>query len=156
MSKQHLDIQTENIIAHLESFSTSSNFLSLSCFQNMHGVELIQIADKEIIYINYSGCNPKEMIVVFDQAKEMVLTKNGNCLLLTNFQDSYITPLFMQHVRKEMPKVDFMIRKNAFIGMSAPQKTILEGFRLFIGNDHYSHFDSRQKAIDYLINDVAI
>jgi hypothetical protein len=117
----------------------------------MPGVELMQISGKEIIYIDYSGCKPAEMIRVFDQAKEIILTKKGDCLLLTNFEHSYITPAFMRHAEKEMLVVSHLIKRNSFIGMTYPQRIILKGFRFFIRKDDYIHFDNRQKAIDYLL-----
>jgi len=117
----------------------------------MPGVELIQISGKEIISIDYSGCKPAEMITLFDQAKEIILTKKGDCLLLANFERSYITSQFMRHAEKEMLTVSHLIKKNSFIGMTLPQRMILKGFQLFIGKDEYVSFDNRQEAIDYLV-----
>ena len=118
----------------------------------MPGVELIQISGKEIVYVDYSGCKPNEMIAVFNRAKEIILKKQSNhYLLLANFGHSYITPAFMRHAEKEMLPVRHLIKKNAFIGMTSPQQMILKGFRIFIGNDDFVAFDSRQEAIDYLI-----
>jgi hypothetical protein len=117
----------------------------------MPGVELIQVSNKEIISIDYSGCKPAQMIAVFDQAREIVLTKK-DCLLLNNFTRAYITPLFMRHAEREMLPVRHLIKKSSFIGMTLPQRMILKGFQLFIGNDDYVAFDNREDAIDYLIS----
>jgi len=116
----------------------------------MPGVELIQISGKEIISIDYTGCKPAQMITIFNQAKEIVLTKS-DCLLLTNFEGSYITPAFMRHAEREMLPLRHLIKKNSFIGMTLPQRMILKGFQLFIGKDVYVAFDKRQEAIDYLV-----
>jgi hypothetical protein len=117
----------------------------------MPGVDLIQVSGREIISIDYSGCKPAEMISIFDQAKEIVLTKK-DCLLLTNFERSYITPQFLRHAEREMLNLRHLIKKNSFIGMTLPQRMILMGFRLFIGKNDYLAFDNRQEAIDYLLN----
>ena len=116
----------------------------------MPGVELIQISGKEIISIDYAGCKPEQMIAIFDQAKEIVLTKR-DCLLLTNFERSYITPAFLRHAEREMLNLRHLIKKNSFIGMTRTQRMILMGFRLFIRKNEYLPFDNRQDAIDYLI-----
>ncbi|MBS1682536.1 MAG: hypothetical protein JST48_12555 [Bacteroidetes bacterium] len=117
----------------------------------MPKVELLQVSDKEIIFVDYSGCKPEQMIEVFNQAKEIVLTKTEGCLLLTNFEHSYISPTFMRHAEREMPLVKHLIKKNAFIGMTLPQRMILKGFRSFIGEDDYISFDNREEAIEYLV-----
>jgi hypothetical protein len=117
----------------------------------MPGIEIIQISGKEIIYIDYTGCKPAQMITVFNQAREIVLIKK-DCLLLTNFDRAYITPAFMRHAEREMLPLRHLIKKNSFIGMTLPQRWILKGFQLFIGKDVYVAFDNRQEAIDYLIN----
>ena len=122
----------------------------------MPGAELIQVSGKEILYIDYSGCKPAEMLRIFDQAKEILLTMRGDGLLLTNFGHSYITPLFMRHAEKEILTVGHLIKKNSLIGMTLPQQMILKGFRFFIGKDHYSHFDTREQAIEYLISPVPV
>ena len=91
------------------------------------------------------------MIAIFNEAKEAVVRRNGDCLLLANFERSYVTPAFLRHAEKEMGEVKHLIKKNAFIGLTLPQRMILKGFRIFIGKDDYFAFDDRQEAIDYLI-----
>src|SRR5258708_5268926 len=113
----------------------------------MPGVELLQISGKEIIFVDYSGCKPAEMITVFNQAREIIVTKKGDCLLLANFEHCYITAPFMRHAEKEMLLVSHLIKKNSFYGMTYPQRMILKGFRFFIGKDDFVHFDTRQEAI---------
>ena len=66
----------------------------------MPDIEIIQISGREIIYIDYTGCKPVQMIAIFNQAKEIVLIK-GDCLLLTNFERAYITPAFMSNAEKK-------------------------------------------------------
>jgi hypothetical protein len=119
----------------------------------MPGVELIQVSGKEIIFIDYSRCKPAQMFSVFNQAKEIISTKKGDCLLLTNFEHAYITPPFLRHVEKEYSSIKHLIKKNSLIGMTHPQRMILKGFRLFIDKETYLSFDNRQEAIDYLIHD---
>ncbi|HEV8512723.1 MAG TPA: hypothetical protein VGQ59_05585 [Cyclobacteriaceae bacterium] len=118
----------------------------------MPGVELIEVSGKEIIYIDYTNCDSGQMIEIFDRAKKMVLNKKeGNCLLLTNFEGAYITSSFMRHAEKEMVPIKHLITKNSFIGMTFPQRMILKGFSLFIRKDVYVAFEDREKALEYLI-----
>ena len=118
----------------------------------MPWVELFQVSGKEIISVYYSGCKPAQMIEVFDHAKKIVLTKKGDCLILTNFERAYITPPFVRHAEREMMPIKHLLKKNAYIGMTFPQRMILKGFQIFMGKEDYIAFSSRQEAIDYLIN----
>lgn len=119
----------------------------------MRRVELITISDKEIISVDYSGCKPAQMIEVFEEAKGIVVGSKGDCLILTNFAGTFITPLFLRHAEREMLNVKNLIKKNAFIGMTRTQRIILKGFSLFIGEKTYEAFDTRQQAIDYLLSE---
>jgi len=120
----------------------------------MPGVELIQVSGKEIISIDYTNCKPDQMLEIFERAKQLVISKKeGDCLLLTNFEGAYITSVFMRHAEKEMVQIRHLIKKNSFIGMTFPQRMILKGFSFFIGKEVYLPFDNRQQAIDYLISE---
>ncbi len=116
----------------------------------MARVQALRISGKEIISVDYSGCKPAEMIAVFDEAKEIVVRKNEECLLLGNFERCYITPSFVRHAEREMLPLKHLIKKNAFIGMTFPQQMILKGFRLFMDRHDYLAFDNQQDAIKYL------
>ena len=118
----------------------------------MVGIEKIQVSGKEIISIDFTGCKSDQMIVIFNQAKELV-SKNENCLVLTNFERTYIKASFLHHVEKEILEIKHLIKKDAFIGMSFPQRMILNAFKLFLGRKEFLSFDSRQEAIAYLINE---
>ena len=91
------------------------------------------------------------MITVFNQAKQIILGKKGDCLLLANFEHTYMVSPFMRHAEKEILMVRHLIKKNAFIGMTFPQQMILKGFRFLIKKEALVHFNTRQEAIDYLI-----
>lgn len=118
----------------------------------MKRVERLIISGKEIISVDYSGCKPAQMIEVFEEAKKIVVNGQGDFLILTNFERTFITPLFLRHAESEMLKVKHLIKRNAFIGMSLTQRMILKGFSLFIKEKTYVAFDTRQQAIDYLLS----
>ena len=52
-----------------------------------------------------------------------------------------------------MQLLKHLIKKNAFINLSSPQRMILKGFRLFIGSENYVAFDHYDEAIAYLISE---
>ncbi|MGC4023477.1 MAG: hypothetical protein QM734_16765 [Cyclobacteriaceae bacterium] len=121
----------------------------------MDRVSVLKILGKDIISVDYSGCKAEQMIEIFNQAKEIIENSNGGCLILANFERTFVTPSFMRHAEKEILQVRHLISRNAFINLSRPQLMILKGFRLFIGKDDFLSFGSYQEAIDYLIGDDA-
>lgn len=121
----------------------------------MSGVSYIQVSGKEIISIDYAGCKSDQMIQIFDQAKREVLAKGERCRILTDFNNTYITPDFLRHAEKEMVEVNHLIIKNAFIGMSRPKRMILKGFVLLMGKKEFEAFDTREQALEYLLKEQA-
>ncbi|MBS1486626.1 MAG: hypothetical protein JST43_03485 [Bacteroidetes bacterium] len=117
----------------------------------MDRVRVLNIQGKEIIYIDYTGCKTEATIEIFEKAKEAVLLQQKDCLLLSNFERTYITPAFMRLAEREMLPLKHLIKKNVFINLSAPQRMILKGFSLFIGSKDYVAFDSYDEAIDFLL-----
>lgn len=119
----------------------------------MERLKTITVSGKEIISIDYSGLKPDAMIELFNETKKLVVSNNKECLLLANFGKTFITPQFVRHAEREMTPLKHLIKKNAFINLSSPQRMILKGFRLFIGSENYVAFDHYDEAIAYLISE---
>ncbi len=119
----------------------------------MAGISYTYVSGKEILVVDYSGCKTDQMLQIFNQAKQVVLTKGERCLILTDLSDTYITPDFLRHAEKEMLAVKHLIIKNAFIGMSRPKRMILKGFVLLMRKKEFEAFDTQQEALDYLIKE---
>lgn len=120
----------------------------------MPGLSYIQVSGKEIVYVDYSGCKTDQMLSIFDQTKREILAKGVRCRILTDFNNTYITPEFLRHAEKEMPEVKHLIIKNAFIGMSRPKRMILKGFVLLMRKPDFVAFDTEKEALEYLLSDI--
>ncbi|MBS1489847.1 MAG: hypothetical protein JSS93_04930 [Bacteroidetes bacterium] len=116
-------------------------------------VKTIRISDKEIICIDYTNCKPDELIAVFNLAKETVVNSGKKCLLLTNFYKTFISPSFMRHVERETYPLKHLIKKNAFINTTLPQRMIIKGFSFFLRKKDFLSFASYDEAIRYLVSD---
>ncbi|MBS1557334.1 MAG: hypothetical protein JST69_01300 [Bacteroidetes bacterium] len=116
-------------------------------------VKKIQVSGREIICIDYSQCKADKLIYVFNLAKEIVVNSGKECLLLNNLDRTYITPPFLRHVEREMYPLRHLVKKNAFINLTIPQRMILKAFALFMNTKDYLAFDTYDEAIRYLISD---
>ncbi len=92
------------------------------------------------------------MISLFDSAVAMALKKNESVLVLSILKKNYITPNFMRHFEKKLPKVEHITERNAIVGLSQVQQWILKAVNLW-SKEKIHHFDTREEALDYLVQD---
>ena len=108
--------------------------------------------NKEILIIDYSNCKEHGMIELATAARELVLKENRNVLLLSILNDkTYITPMFVRHVERELRAAEQLIVKNAITGISNVQQWIVKGINLWYKNKIHP-FDSVDDALDFLVS----
>ena len=101
--------------------------------------------------LDYSGCKGDRMIQIFDEAVKLSLSEGKSFAVLSMLDDkSFISPEFMRHLEKELPKVDMLIRKQAVIGLSTIQHWILKGMNLWYKRKVHS-FSSMEEAMNFLV-----
>jgi hypothetical protein len=119
----------------------------------MAEVTKIQHKGKEILYIDYRGCqNDDELIALLKQAQATIINDNKEYLQLTNVQNTYLSYNYMntaKQVAKETPK---LAKKRAIVGVDSPaRKILLKGYNLVVGNEGLNPFDSEEEAKDWLV-----
>lgn len=112
----------------------------------------IQHKNREVLVIDYSGLKEEGMISLFNSAVAMALKKNESILVLSILKKNYITPNFMRHFEKELPKVEHITERNAIVGLSQVQQWILKAVNLW-SKKTIHHFNTREEALDFLIRE---
>ncbi len=102
--------------------------------------------------LDYSELKESEMISLLDAAISLVFQNNKPVLVLSILKKNYITPDFMRHFEKELPKVDHVTERNAIVGLSKVQQWILKAVNLW-SKEKIHHFDTREEALDYLVQE---
>ena len=119
----------------------------------MDKVRWINYKGNEIFVIDYSGCNENEMIEILYEAKRILLQENKKVLILDIVgKRNYVTPKYINVLKKEMKFVEPFILKNAVVGLSDVQVWILKGINLW-AKTKIVHFKSKEEALEYLVSD---
>ena len=107
--------------------------------------------EKEVLIVDYSGCRGKEMIDIFEEAKKLAQTESKQVVILNIFDNrTYVSPSFMRHIENNLNEVDWLINKNAIIGLSSLQEWILKGMNLWYKRQIYS-FETKEQALEFLV-----
>jgi len=119
----------------------------------MDRVKIIRYKNNNILKIDYSNCNEKEMMDIVNHTRDIILVTNEKILALSIFNDkNYGTPNFIRHLERELPKYDHLIKKQAVTGLNNIQIWILKGINLWTKSKLY-HFDSTNDAMGFLVKE---
>ncbi|MBS1491845.1 MAG: hypothetical protein JSS93_15090 [Bacteroidetes bacterium] len=110
-------------------------------------------AGKEILLLDYRGCNEHQMLQLLSEAKEWLEQQEQPSLLLSVFNDhNYATGAFMKMVVSNNQQLDKKIKKQAVVGLNAVKKMILKGFNYLIKRNVRA-FDTQPQAIAFLLDE---
>lgn len=93
------------------------------------------------------------MIELVSKSRTMVIREGTPKRMLAIFNSkTFITPKFMRHIETDqLESIPFQI-KQAVVGVSETQKTIMMGYNMFRKRSVRS-FETEKQAIDYLLED---
>lgn len=116
----------------------------------MERVVFVEHKGKQILLIDFSHCQPAEILEVMAQAGRIVSTQpKGSVLTLTDGTDAHynsqVTEAMRQYVKDNQPYV----RAAAVVGMSGLRKVVMQTLKVLTKRE-FSLCDSRQEAMDYL------
>src|SRR5689334_5415956 len=107
--------------------------------------------DIEILVVDYSDSTGRDLIEIFDTAKNQVAAEGAPVLVLNIVNNrTFLTPDFMRHVEREVRKMDSLVDKQAIVGLSKVQEWILKGLNLWYKKQIYK-FDTVDDALRFLV-----
>ncbi len=109
---------------------------------------------KQILFLDYTGLTytkPDELYAVFDAAKDFILNKAGNnILLLIDVTGSYADSNTIKRLKEDGKLERHLVKKEAVIGISGLKLTFVKAISLF-ANIGIEVFDNEEKAKDWLV-----
>ncbi|MBS1558982.1 MAG: hypothetical protein JST69_09680 [Bacteroidetes bacterium] len=109
-------------------------------------------AGKEILLLDYRGCNEHQMLQLLSEAKEWLEQQERPQLVLSVFNEhNFATAAFMKTVVAYNQQLDKKIEKQAVVGLNGVKKMILKGFNFLIKRN-VRGFDAQQEAIAFLLD----
>ena len=119
----------------------------------MDRVRITYYKEKEILILDYSDLWGDAMIGVFEEAKNLILSRNEQVVVLSMFNSkSYVSRAFIRHIEKEIGKTDLLISKQAVVGLSTIKTYILRGINMWYKKQIYN-FSSVEEAMTFLTDD---
>lgn len=117
------------------------------------GYEWIEYKGKKILYVDYSACKTKEeMLAQLEIMADVFDKSGGNVLSLTNFTGNYGSKEFMERAKELADVFRRNRKKSAVLGIVGAKKVLLQAYTL-LTRDNMMPFDSREKALEYLIKE---
>jgi hypothetical protein len=112
-------------------------------------VSVFEHNNKTILVVDYSQAKGDELIAVFDEATKLVFERDLYVYSLTVWNEkSYVSPNYLNHIKKELPRIDFRIKKQAIMGVSTVQKWILKSVNMWYG-EKIRLVNSKEEALRY-------
>jgi hypothetical protein len=108
--------------------------------------------DKEIIYVDYSGCKEVEMVYLTQQHRDLVLKENRPSLFMANYENTYGTPDYMKAAKDFTQATSHLITKGAFLGITGAKVYLLKGITFFF-NVNFKTFATKEEALEFLVSE---
>lgn len=122
---------------------------------NEPGVKTLFHQGKEIIYIDFRGCETdEEMIAVVREAQAWVFREMRPFLQLTDLRGVFITKAYMDELRIVVQETPSLATKRAVLGMQTTvARKMLLGSYNFARRDvgEVTPFDTKEAALDWLV-----
>ena len=119
----------------------------------MAGVEKINYKGKTIIYADYSHCDTEGMLEVLYKMRDTIAEHEGEYYQLSNITGCYLTPKYMEEVKKVANNTKQSAVKRATVGFDGiAKKILLKTYNLLIAKNGIHPFDDLQTAKDWLVS----
>ena len=116
-------------------------------------VTWIEHKGKRILYANYQGQQPEQMLETARIQAKLMQESPTKVLLLTNMEDSHINHEVMQEIKilgKEI--IEAKTERRAIVGISTLQTVFMGAYRFFTRSTvQEKTFDSEEAAKEWLV-----
>ncbi|MFK7799289.1 MAG: hypothetical protein AB8E82_17700 [Aureispira sp.] len=114
-------------------------------------IEIIHYKGKEIMFWSFpDGTTPKELVEITKHCIDFSRKNPQFKYLLTDFSNVYVGNEFMLTVKSSLDVFDRL--KSALLGITGLKKILLMGFNR-VAKNQILPFDTKEEALEYLVND---
>lgn len=106
---------------------------------------------KRILYSNYSGKKPEDMLKQISEETKMILDSPGNILYLGNFEGTVFSNDFVNKAQLAGKQTRSLVNKSAFVGITGLKAMLQNIFSKFTGINAKA-FKDIEEAKEYLAN----
>lgn len=115
-------------------------------------VSWIEHNDKKILFSNYDGCiTVDEMLDILYTERNILLHEDKKVLVMSNYQNSYGSPKYMEEVIKIGKLVHRQkIEKTAVLGICGVKKILFTAYLTYSGQKNVKVFCTKEEALNWL------
>jgi hypothetical protein len=120
---------------------------------NEERLRFIKHKGHTILFIDFRGCEPKEMLLLLDQIKSTVgRHAPGSLRILSDFAGSHFDKQVATRAKEVLVLDRPYVKKSAWIGTETLPHVYYENFKSFSQRE-LPTFKTREEALDWLITD---
>jgi hypothetical protein len=116
-------------------------------------VAFITYQGHEILLIDFSGCETKEILLLLEEVKRTVEGHERNSVLtLGDFTGAHIDRAVATRLKEVMVFDRPFVKRSALVGVESLPKVYYENIKSFTQRT-FPTFKTRQEAMDYLVSE---
>jgi hypothetical protein len=108
---------------------------------------------QQILLIDFSHCEPKQLLRIVDEVQEEVSDHPRNSVLtLADFTGAQIDKAVATRMKEALAMDRPHVKRSAWVGTESLPKVFYENFRTFSRRD-FPTFQTREEAMDWLVKE---
>jgi hypothetical protein len=116
----------------------------------------IEHQDKRIFYADYSGFGSDSVMLhqEVDEAVDVIAAEpDKSVLVLVNFENTDTSMSNLSTLRKLIPRANRAVIRRALLGLGGSRSFFITTFANVTGGTSLLAFDTREKALDWLVGE---
>ena len=114
-------------------------------------LRFIQHKGQAIFLIDFSHCEPKEMMLLLDQVRaDIARHAQGSVLTLADFTGTHVDKKVATHIKEVLVLDRPYVKRSAFVGAESVPHVFYENFKSFSQRE-LPTFKTREEAMEWLV-----
>ncbi len=115
-------------------------------------VRFIEHKGKQILLLDYTDCDPQQVLGVVDEAQaEIASQPPASVLVLADFSRAQIDKAAAERIKKALAMDRPYVTRSAWVGTETLPKVFYENFKTFSQRD-FPKFATREEALTWLVS----
>ena len=116
-------------------------------------ISLINHKGKEILLIDFSHCEPKQILVMLEEIQRIVAQHaRGSMLTLADMSGAHLDRASVTRMKEVLVRDRPFVKRSAWVGVDSIPKVYYENIKSFTQRD-ITLFSNREAAMDWLVKE---
>jgi hypothetical protein len=116
-------------------------------------ISFFQHKGKSVMFIDFSHCQPKDVLPLLNQIQMTVARHERNSvLILTDMTDAHIDRTGAQRMKEVLVLDTPYVKRSAWLGIQSIPKAFIDNFKSF-SHRELTFFDTREQALEWLVGE---